>query len=316
VREDKVLCSIQVNLLIYGMTLLVTGIHGLVGQYLIRALQSWHGKLIITGRGGCRIPAEWLKGMTYEEMDITDPKAIRTIFDKHKPDAVIHSAAEAQPDACELDKKMADLVNVHATALLLEASKPFKSFFTYVSTDFIFSGSGGPYQEDDLPSPVNYYGLTKLKSENLVQRYEYPWAIVRTVLVYGNTISGTRSNIISWVRGELEKNKAIRVVGDQVRTPTFAGDLAKALLLITEQRAKGIWHISGKDVLTPYDIAIMVADRLKFDKSLITKVDASSFQQPAVRPQRTPFDISKARRELGYEPISFAEGMEIVISSS
>lgn len=298
------------------MTLLITGIHGLVGQYLIRVFQSWPGKLVITGRGPCRIPSGWLRDMIYEEMDITDPEAVKRIFDTYKPDAVIHSAAEAQPDACELDHKMADLINIEATGSLLNAAAASGAFFTFLSTDFIFSGTGGPYKEDDLPSPVNYYGLTKLRSEQLVQQYQFGWAIVRTVLVYGNTISGTRSNIISWVRGELEKGKAIRVVGDQVRTPTFAGDLVSALKKITEQRANGIWHISGKDILTPHDIAIMVAGRLGLDKTLITKVNASSFQQPAVRPLRTPFDISKARMQLEYEPMSFAEGMERVISSS
>jgi dTDP-4-dehydrorhamnose reductase len=138
---------------------------------------------------------------------------------------------------------------------------------------------------------------------------------VRAALVYGNTLLGTRTNIISWVLGELQKGKSIRVVGDQVRTPTFAGDLAAALLLITKDKHQGIWHISGNDVLSPHDIALMVASRMNLDASLITKVDASTFSQPAVRPLRTPFDISKARAFLRYEPINFKDGMEIILSN-
>lgn len=295
------------------MKLLVTGTHGLLGQYLVRILSSWQGKVILTGRGPCRIPDEWMKDFSYAEMDITDPQAIADVFGRYTPDVVIHSAAEAQPDKCELDKEMADAVNVTSTSNLLVAAATSGAFFIYLSSDFIFPGEAGPYTEESEPGPVNYYGLTKLRSEELVKNYKGRWAIVRTVLVYGNTLVGTRTNIISWVNGELENGKPIKVVGDQVRTPTYAGDLAAAVLQIAAQRADGVWHISGKDVLTPHDIAIMVAERMGYDKALVTRVDASSFTQPAVRPLRTPFDISKAIRLLGYKPVSFREGMELVL---
>lgn len=297
------------------MTLLITGIHGLVGQYLIRILENWPGQVIVTGKGPCRIPAEWMHNIRYEQMDVTDPENIHVVFEKVRPDAVIHAAAEAQPDTCELHREQADLVNTKATGFLLEAAQRHGSFFTYVSTDFVFPGTGGPYSEEDETGPVNYYGITKLRSEELVRAYPHGWAIVRTVLVYGTTLVGTRTNIISWVLGELQKGKAIRVVGDQVRTPTFAGDLAAALLLITKDKHQGVWHISGKDVLSPHDIALMVAERMQLDPSLITKVDASTFTQPAQRPLRTPFNIAKARDLLRYEPISFKEGMELTINN-
>ncbi|MFN5476794.1 MAG: SDR family oxidoreductase [Sphingobacteriales bacterium] len=297
------------------MQLLITGIHGLVGQYLIRILEQWPGQVIVTGRGPCRIPDIWMQNIDYEQMDITDPENIHDVFERVRPDAVIHAAAEAQPDTCELYRQEADLVNTKATGFLLEAAKKHGSFFTYVSTDFVFPGTGGPYSENDETGPVNYYGLTKLRSEQLVREYPHGWAIVRAALVYGNTLLGTRTNIISWVLGELQKGKSIRVVGDQVRTPTFAGDLAAALLLITKDKHQGIWHISGNDVLSPHDIALMVASRMNLDASLITKVDASTFSQPAVRPLRTPFDISKARAFLRYEPINFKDGMEIILSN-
>lgn len=297
------------------MTLLITGIHGLIGQYLLRILSQWPGKVIISGRGPCRIPDAWMQGLEYVPLDITDPEVVNAVFSQYRPDAVIHSAAEAQPDACEQNKQMADLVNTRATGFLLDAAARHHSFFTYMSTDFVFPGTGGPYREDDPTGPVNYYGLTKLRSEELVKQYLYGWAIVRTVLVYGTTLVGTRTNIISWVLGELQKHKPIRVVGDQLRTPTFAGDLAAALLQITMEKREGVWHISGKDPLSPHDIALLVAKRMGLDASLITRVDASSFSQPAIRPLQTPFDISKARRELGYEPLSFKDGMELTINN-
>ena len=105
------------------------------------------------------------------------------------------------------------------------------------------------------------------------------------------------------------------MVSDQYRTPTYAGDLVKGIILIIKQRAIGIYHISGKDYLTPFDMAIATADYHGLDRSLIKKVDASVFSQPAKRPLKTGFDISKARTTLGYEPVSFEEGLRLMAES-
>lgn len=292
-------------------TLLITGVHGLVGQYLYRILNQWNGNVVLTGRGPLRLPSGTF---IYEEMDITDPNRIQEVFNRHRPSVVIHSAAMAQPDECELEQDKAVLHNVTATQYLLRSSAAHRSFFLFLSTDFVFSGNDGPYHEESIPAPVNFYGETKQRAELEVMLYGTNHAIVRTVLVYGNVISGTRSNIISWARTALEKGQPARVVSDQIRTTTYAGDLARALLLIAEKKAGGIWHISGKDALSPWDISLKVAAELGLDSSILTKVDASSFSQPAERPLQTPFIIEKARRELGFEPISFDEGMRIVLN--
>ncbi len=292
-------------------TLLITGVHGLVGQHLYRILDQWNGNVVLTGRGPLRLPSGTF---LYEEMDITDPDRIQEVFNRHRPSVVIHSAAMAQPDECELEQDKTVLHNVTATQYLLRASAAHRSFFIFLSTDFVFSGNDGPYHEESLPAPVNFYGETKRRAELEVMLYGTNHAIVRTVLVYGNVISGTRSNIISWARSALEKGQPARVVSDQIRTTTYAGDLARGLLLIAEKKAGGIWHISGKDALSPWDISLKVAAELGLDSSILTKVDASSFSQPAERPLQTPFIIEKARRELGFEPISFDEGMRIVLN--
>jgi dTDP-4-dehydrorhamnose reductase len=291
-------------------TLLITGIHGLVGQYLFKLIDSRKWTVVITGKGPCRLPAH---DFIYEEMDITDRSRVFDVFERYRPGIVIHSAALAQPDHCELKPEDAIQVNVEGTENLLTAASRCNAFFIYLSTDFIFSGNDGPYHEGSVPAPVNFYGHTKLMAEEKVKAYPSSWAIVRTVLVYGNIISGTRSNMISWVKNELENHRPIKVVCDQLRTTTYAGDLAKAILTIAEKKAAGVWHISGKDALSPWEMAIAVAEELKLDRSLITKVDASVFSQPATRPLKTPFMIGKASRELAYEPLSFQEGLRKVI---
>jgi dTDP-4-dehydrorhamnose reductase len=122
----------------------------------------------------------------------------------------------------------------------------------------------------------------------------------------------SRSNIVLWVKNSLEQGKSIQVVADQWRTPTLAEDLAAGCFLAATKQARGIYNISGKDFLSPYDIAILTAEYFNLDKSLIKKTDSTVFKQPARRPLTTGFIIDKARKQLGYEPHSFAEGIEIL----
>jgi len=246
-------------------------------------------------------------------MDFTDPFSIHDVFENNKPDVVIHSGAMSKPDECEIDQMKAYLVNVEGTVQLLINSEELKSFFVFLSTDFVFDGERGMYKEDDAPKPVNYYGRTKLEGEEAVKEYEHDWTIVRTVLVYGKNHSG-HSNILKIVREKLEKGEEYSVFDDQVRTPTYVEDLAKGIVSIIEKKATGVFHLSGKNILTPYQMAIKTAEHLRLDSSVIKKVTAASFSQPAKRPLKTGFIIDKARNELGYEPISFEEGLRKTLS--
>ena len=212
-----------------------------------------------------------------------------------------------------MDQMKAYLANVEGTVQLLINSEELKSFFIFLSTDFVFDGERGMYNEEDTPRPVNYYGRTKLEAEEAVKEYEHDWAIVRTVLVYGKNHSG-HNNLLKIVREKLEKGEEYSVFDDQVRTPTYVEDLAKGIVSIIEKKATGVFHLSGKDVLTPYQMAVETAEYLKLDSSVIKKVTHTSFNQPAKRPLKTGFIIDKARKELGYEPISFADGLKKTFS--
>jgi dTDP-4-dehydrorhamnose reductase len=183
-----------------------------------------------------------------------------------------------------------------------------------VSTDFIFDGTKELLDENAVPNPVNYYGESKLAGENVIRESDISWAILRTVLVYGVTQDMSRSNIVLWVKKSLEEGKTIQVVSDQWRTPTLAEDLAMGCYLAARKKAKGIFNISGKEYLSAYDIAIRTADFFKLDKSLIKETDSTKFTQPARRPPKTGFIVEKARRELGYEPHSFEEGLSVIAS--
>lgn len=292
------------------MKLLLTGANGLLGQKLIALLQKEKEvELLATSRGAARFPNQ---NIPYQSLDIEDRQQVQEVVGNFRPDAIIHTAAMTNVDTCEQDREGCRSANVTAVEYLVEATEAVQAFFVHLSTDFIFSGDSGPYSEEAEARPVNYYGESKLASEEVVKKAKTPWAIVRTVLVYGITPGMSRSNIILWVKDGLEKGKPLQIVDDQLRSPTLAEDLAAGCLLIARRKAEGIWHISGKDMLTPYDMAIKTADFFSLDKSLINKTDSTRFTQPAKRPPKTGFIINKAVEQLGYQPHSFEEGIALL----
>eukprot|EP00388_Colpodella_angusta_P016183 GDKJ01040104.1.p2 GENE.GDKJ01040104.1~~GDKJ01040104.1.p2 ORF type:complete len:302 (-),score=29.52 GDKJ01040104.1:1261-2166(-) len=291
--------------------ILITGSNGLLGQKLVSLLANQSDiHLIATARGKNRLP--FTEGYEYQEMDITNAEQVAEVIDKIQPNAIIHTAAMTNVDQCEFEKDLCWAMNVKAVEYLVEACEKHNIYFCHLSTDFIFDGKTGPYSEEAQPSPVSYYGWTKYAAEEVVRRSTCRWSIARTVLVYGIVSDMSRSNIILWVKKSLEEGKNIKVVTDQFRTPTLAEDLAKGCWLMTDKEAKGIFHISGKDFLTPYEMAIKTADFFNLDKSLITEADSSNFTQPAKRPPRTGFILDKAIAVLGYHPVSFEEGIAVV----
>lgn len=291
------------------MKVLITGANGFLGQHLIRLLLEQTGcSIVAAGRGESRLPFRDAR-VTYCKMNLAEPVEVYAAFDTYPPDVVVHAGAMTQVDECENNSDEAFRINVGGTTSVIVSAEKHKSFLIFVSTDFVFDGKKGNYSEEDENGFVNWYGQTKGHAENLVKQSETAWSIIRTCLVYGNAVDG-RSNITSWVKESLEQNKKINVVNDQFRTPTYVEDLAKGILLVIQKKAKGIYHISGEEVLTPYEMALQVAGHLSLDKALIEKTDASSFKQTAARPARTGFDISKAKKELGYLPIPFSEGLK------
>jgi dTDP-4-dehydrorhamnose reductase len=235
------------------------------------------------------------------------------------PDVVINTAAMTNVDACETDKETCWLMNTtavqHQVTVLETLSKQhpnYKPHFIHLSTDFIFDGTHGPLDENEKPNPLSYYAESKLAAEKIVQASSLHWAMARTVLVYGIVDNMSRSNIVLWVKQNLEQGKVINVVDDQFRTPTLAEDLADGCILIAEKKAQGIYNISGKDFLSILELAHLVADYYKLDKSLIKPSKSADIKQPAKRPPITGFIIDKAKKELGYNPHSFTEGIQFL----
>lgn len=292
-------------------TVLITGANGLLGQKLVELLvQESTVDLIATAKGENRLPN--VHGYQYVSLDITNADEIKTVFDTYQPQVVIHTAAMTNVDTCETDQSGCELLNVTAVAYLIDACQKHDTFLCHLSTDFIFDGADGPYAEDAVPNPISVYGESKLRAEKLLKASTIRWAIARTVLVFGIVSDMSRTNIILWVKKSLEEGKQINVVTDQFRTPTLAEDLAIGCWLISQKEAQGIFNISGSDFLTPYEMAIKTAHFYGLPTELIKQADSSTFSQPAKRPPRTGFILDKARRELGYNPRTFDEGIALM----
>lgn len=291
--------------------ILITGANGFVGYYLTEALLEKGFTVLATSKGDCRLPFSYSSFFIYEQMDFTDPFAVHDIFEKYKPSIVIHAGAMSKPDECEINQWECYVTNVEATLTLLANAEELKSFFVFISTDFVFDGEKGMYSENDMVNPVNFYGQSKADAEDAVKEYKYDWAIVRTCSVYGKPATG-KQNILTVVKSKIENREKYMVFDDQVRTPTYVKDFVKGIVDLIEKRATGVYHLAGTDVLTPYEMAIKTAEYIGLDTSYIQRVTWVDLKQPAKRPPKTGLVIGKAKKELGFDPISFEEGLKNV----
>jgi len=297
------------------MKILVTGSNGLLGQKLVHALHNDpEVELIASARGENRLKK--VAGFHYVSLDITDAQAVLACIDEYQPDAVIHTAAMTQVDDCEDQQDLCWQLNVTAVENMVKACEKHHVHLVHLSTDFIFNGKDGPYNEEATPDPLSFYGKSKLAAEELIQASRISWSILRTVLVYGVAEDMSRSNIVLWAKSALEKQQQLRIVDDQFRTPTLAEDLAQGCILAAKKRAKGIYNISGADYMSVIELVIRVARYFKLDTSFVTPVSSSTLNQKAARPLLSGFDISKARKELGYSPHSFEEGIALVMQQA
>ncbi|MBC7759962.1 MAG: SDR family oxidoreductase [Phormidesmis sp. FL-bin-119] len=291
--------------------ILVTGSNGLLGQKLTDiSILDKDVELIATSVGANR---HLLKsGYIYEEFDIRDAERLVELVEKYLPDAIINTAAMTNVDTCEAEKDMCKALNVDAVETLAAVCQKYNIHLVHISTDFIFDGEDGPYSEDAEPNPLSFYGLTKLQAEDLLKSSSSRWTVLRTIIVYGIVSDMSRSNIVLWAKGALEKGVPINVVNNQWRMPTLAEDLAIGCILAVKKEAEGVFNISGKDLMSIIEIVERVADFYGLDKSLIIPISAESLNQTARRPKKTGFILDKAIRELGYQPRSFEEGMEVL----
>lgn len=289
--------------------ILITGANGLLGQHLVaRMSRIPEYDVLATGRH----PTPRFSGGScgYVRLDITDAQQVRQLFLDFAPSVVVNCAAMTEVDRCERDRDKAWRVNVEGVENLAQACKSHGTRFIQLSTDFVFDGIAGPYRENDRPNPVNFYGRTKLASENAVRQLGLQrWSIVRTILLYGTAPYLNRPNFVLWVVDRLSQGRSIQVVTDQFRSPTYVVDLAAGIERIVRYNKTGMFHLSGREYLSVYDFGREVARAFDLDPDLVQPTDGSRFKQTATRPPKTGFIILKAETELGYRPRTMSNAL-------
>ncbi len=287
----------------------ITGSNGLLGQSLLNLLLHEKEKYQVFGfsRGENRSGRE---DFSYVSIDITEEFNLKNKLQEIKPNFIINTAAMTQVDDCENEKAACDLLNVTVVKWLTEISSIINAHVIHLSTDFIFDGIKGDYKETDTPNPLSYYGLSKLRSEEVLVASKIDYTILRTILVFGKVFDMSRSNIVLWVRDMLSQGKEITIVEDQFRSPTYVEDLALACKISMDKKAKGIYHISSNQLLSVFEIAQQIATVFNLDKSLIKPISTSTLNQTAPRPAKTGFNLSKTNAELEFYPKSFKEDLQ------
>ncbi len=293
------------------MKLLITGSNGLLGQKIVNQCISRKIHFIASSIGENRnsiCPIE-----NYCSLDIRDMNSIKEVIQKHQPTHVVHTAALTNVDQCELNPIDCKELNVDATHKLWLVCKENGIHFQLLSTDFIFDGIKGNYSETDLPNPLSIYAQSKVDAEKLlINDFNKNWSIVRTIIVYGQGENLSRTNIICWAKESLANQQTMSIIDDQFRAPTWADDLAWACIQICFFNKTGIYHICGPETMSVYEIVCRVAKYFNFDIGLIKRTDSSTLNQPAKRPPKTGFDLSKSMKELGYKPKSLEQTLGLL----
>lgn len=279
------------------MKILVIGASGLVGEQAYLAAKRLNMEVYGTSF------KQNINGMY--ALDITKKEDVLNLIKKINPECIIHAAALTFVDYCETHKQEAWLANVEGTRNIVAAAEDAK--VVYISSDYVFDGVNGPYAEDDLPNPINYYGLTKLMGESAVSSLENHM-IVRSTWVF-DLLSDTK-NFIYRLINTLKEGKEIKVPADQIANPTLARSLASCMLKLVKKYFSGIINISGSSRLSRYDFAAKVAENFSLDKDLIVRVSSEELGQPAKRPKNAGFKLQKLENELGEKMDSLEESLE------
>ena len=290
------------------MKILITGSNGLLGQKIVGQLFKNNIDFLATSLGNNRNSI--CPNDRYIELDITNQNQINEVVEAYLPTVIINTAAMTNVDACEVNESECQKINVDAVRYLLAVSKSINAHLIHLSTDFVFDGENGPYREDDERNPLSVYALSKVNSENLLLNDTYQkWAILRTIIVFGEGENLSRSNIVLWAKDVLEKGQPLSIVDDQFRAPTWADDLAWACIETAKREVKGVFHIAGPEIFSIYELDKRVAIYFQHDFSAIEAVNSSTLNQKAKRPPRTGFVLDKAVKILNYNPMTFEESL-------
>ncbi len=279
--------------------ILLIGASGFLGRKLLPLLSSQYE---VVGTAHTRIHTE--ENQASIPLDITNPENVRHFMEEINPSIVILAAALADMDKCETDKELAVKLNVTGVENVANCCR--NRVLVYYSSDAVFDGVKGNYHENDAPNPVNFYGETKLRGEQAVKNLPN-YLILRTSFIYSDQPHSPK--FIPWLIRNLAEGKSVNVASDLTTCPTFIDDLAQATLMLLRKNCRGVYHVTGASALSCYDMALYIAQKWGFNKTLIRPVKRIELLWKAPRAEFATLNISKLKRE-GIMMSSFEQGME------
>ena len=278
--------------------LLITGTSGLLGNKIVEVAK--HNYEVIPTHNTKPLHSNSLK------LEITNLNETLSIFNKLEPNIVIHAASETNVDKCETEKEHAWKTNVEGTRNIAEACRKVNAKLVFISTDYVFDGEKGLYTEEDCPNPINHYGITKLEAEKQVINNCSNYAILRTSVLYG--WHPLKMNFATWVISKLEKNQEIAVVEDHFNTPTLADNLAEMAIEVAERNLQGLFHASGCERISRFELAKEIARAFNLNSDLIKPLRMSELKAwVAKRPRDSSLSTEKIQKQLITKPLNITE---------
>ena len=243
------------------------------------------------------------------KLDITSYGLVAETITHVRPSLVVHAAAVSSPDICERDPSRAWSVNVDGTQNLITAAREISARLIYISTDMVFSGQKGNYNENDTPSPVNMYGKTKLEGEMLCRRNSDMCTIVRITLQYGFGKGSARS-FSDWILHNLTAGKQVPLFHDQYRTPTYVKDTVRGIEILARQSKPGeIYHIAAPDRIDRYAFGRIFTSVFNFPESLLQRTTIADVPSVAERPKDVSLNGRKFTGSFNFFPKGVYDGI-------
>lgn len=275
--------------------MLVTGSNGLLGTKLLAAMAPRvELQPLASSRGPCA--NAYLGDFPFFPLDVTDPARVTAVIAAAAPDVVVHTAALTDVDGCERAPDRARAINVEGTANVADACARAGARLVQLSTEYVFDGRAGPYEEGDPPNPLGVYARTKLESERVVAARCADWAVARTTVLYGYA-PNVRPNFVLWLLDQLARGQRVRVVADQIGSPTLANNLAEMVLALAMGGSQGVYHTVGRSRLDRYRFARLAAEVFGLDANLIDPVTTAELNQPAPRPLGAGLSVTRFRHD-------------------
>lgn len=268
----------------------VTGASGLVGTRIIELLSE---------------KFEFIP-LSVQDMDITDKDSVHKTLSALSYDMILHLAAYTNVTGAETEKEKAYLINETGTSNLIEVAQTAKKELLYISTDFVFDGISPPYNETSVPHPISVYGASKYAGE---QKVGADGMIVRISYPYRAAFEA-KKDIFRTIKSLLESGKPLSMVTDSLMVPTFIDDIAAGLGYLMDNFSREVFHLVGKDAMSPFDLAIKIAEVFNLDKSLIGKTTYEAYFANKAKGSR--YGDIRSEKNTFYPLHTFEEGLHII----